>query len=1136
VDAERWQTIERLYHSALELGEGERAAFLEQACGGDESLRREVTSLVAQSEGADSFLEAPAMEVAARALAAAAETLPGHARPAGARSPRSLPSAIGRYRVVRQLGQGGMGTVYEAEQEQTRRSVALKVIKPGFCTPEGLRRFEHESRALGRLQHPGIAQIYEAGTADTGFGPQPYFAMELIRGQSLMAHAEAHRLNTQQRLALMARICDAVHHAHQRGLIHRDLKPGNILVDETGQPKILDFGVARITGNEAEGTRLTDAGQIVGTLTYMSPEQVLADPSELDFRSDVYSLGVILFELLSGRLPYNVSHRQLPEAVRTIREDDPTSLSSISRNYSGDIETIVGKALEKDKARRYATAADLSADIRRYLDDQPIAARPPSAGYQIQKFARRHRALVGGVAAVFVVLAAGIVASTWQAIRANRAGQAALVERDRALQAEERARVDRDRATAAEQRATHERDLALSAQQAATRERNRALTEKQRADDEAATAKAVNNFLQQDLLAQASAKKQARPDSKPDPDLKVRTALERAAAGIEGKFEKQPLVEASIRQTIGMTYRDLGLYTEAQRQLEKALTLRRRLLGEDHPDTLASMGDLAVLYRDQSKRAQAELLLAKVLNVQRRVLGADRPETLETAHELAQVYDENGKSGQAELLLTKTLDARRRVLGEDHPDTLLTMNTLGALYEDQGRYADAERLITKALSVQRRVRGEDHPETLDAMNSLASLYATEGKYAQAEPLFLDALAIKRRVLGEEHAETLATMSNLASLYRTEGTYAQAEPLQTRAFEIQRRVLGEEHSQTLASMNNLAVLYQEQGRYALAEPLLVKGLEIRRRLLGESHSDTARAMNNLAGLYMQQGKYAQAEPLMIDVVSVRRRVLGEENPLTLLSANNLAKVYEVQGKYAQAEPLYVKSLELQRRLLGEEHPDTLGSVNYLGTLYRCEGKYAEAEPLLTKAVDVRRRVLGAEHPYTLVSMKELATLKQRQGNYADADAIFTSVLEARRRVLGPAHPDTLEVMTSLGEIRLQQKRYTDAEPLLREALTIYEKTASDSWQRYRSQSLLGAVLAAQSRYAEAEPLLASGYQGMIQRETTVRFEDRPALSRAGERIVQLYEKWGKPEKAAEWQEKVHQLRVDSDAERARAAKK
>jgi hypothetical protein len=430
-----------------------------------------------------------------------------------------MPKTIGRYHILRLLGEGGMGTVFEAEQEHPRRTVAIKVIKPGFAGSEMLRRFEQESEVLGRLQHSGIAQIYEAGTADSGFGPQPYFAMELIRGESLLRYAEVHQLNTRQRLELMIKVCEGVQHAHQHGIIHRDLKPSNILVDESGQPKVLDFGVARATSGDAPTTRQTDLGQLVGTLAYMSPEQALADPLELDTRSDVYALGVILFELLAGRLPYPIG-RQLHEAVKTIREDDPTRLSSVSQAYRGDIETIVGKALEKDKARRYSSAADMAADIQHYFRDEPIAARPPSAVYHLQKFARRHKALVGGMAAVFLVLIAGIIASTWEAARARRAEQAATTE--------------------------------------------------------SATAKAVTDFLQNDVLAQASANNQARPDTKPDPDLKVRTALDRAAAGIEGKFAKQPLVEASIRNTIGDTYRDLGLYPEAQRQMERALELRRR--------------------------------------------------------------------------------------------------------------------------------------------------------------------------------------------------------------------------------------------------------------------------------------------------------------------------------------------------------------------------------------------------------------------------------------------------------------------------------------------------------------------------------------------------------------------------------
>ena len=1115
MEGERWGRIQLIYHSALDREKSQRANFIRQACAGDVLLQQEVESLLAQSEGDESFLEAPAFEVAAHSLARAvpAAVGPGHS------TERSFPASIGRYRIVRVLGEGGMGIVYEAEQEQPRRSVALKVIKPGFATPERLWRFEHESRALGRLQHPGIAQIYEAGTADAGFGRQPYFAMELIRGQSLLAYADSHRLNTHQRLALTAKICDAVQHAHQRGLIHRDLKPGNIVVDETGQPKILDFGVARVTESDAQATRQTDVGQIVGTLAYMSPEQVLADPQEVDTRSDVYSLGVILYELLSGRLPYDISRRKLHEAVQTIQEEDPTSLSSISRAYRGDIETIVGKALEKDKGRRYAAAADLAADIRRYLEDEPITARPPSAGYQLRKFTRRHRALVAGVAAVFVILAAGIVASTSQAIRANRAGQAALAERDRALQAEARTRVERDRATAADRAATRERDRAVAAELQAVRERNRALTEKHRADGEAATAKAVNNFLQEDLLAQASASSQAKPGSKPDPDLKVRTALDRAAAGIGGKFEKQPLVEASIRQTIGATYRDLGIYPEAQRQFDRALNLRRTVLGDNHPDSLFSARSLATVYHNQGKYALAGPLYAKVLEVQRRVLGERNPETLQSMFDLAVLYADQGKLAEAEPLFAKTLEVRRSVLGEDHPDTLQSLSTLAWFYQQQRKYEQAEPLAKKAIELQRRVLGEGHPETLMSINNLASVYREQRKWAQAESLYKDAFEVERRVLGEEHRETIFTLNNLAYLYNMQGKYAQAEPLYLKAAELQRRGLGEEHPDTLATIDNLAGLYQDEGKYAQAEPLFLNLIEVERRRLGEEHASTLRSMINLGSLYLSEGKYNEAEPLLTKVLEVRRRTLGEEQPPTLNAMNTLAELYQMEGKYDRAEPLRTRAFEVRRRVLGAEDSETLASMNGLGTLYRCQGKYARAEPLLAEALSVRRRVLGDDHPETLGNLSDLAMLYRREGKYEEAGALFASVLEARRRVLGAAHPDATDAMASLAEVRIEQKQYRAAETLLREALDIDGKTAPGSWRLYRSQSLLGASLAGQEKFADAEPLSVSGYQGMIQREGTIPFEDRPALAQAGKWIVQLFESWGKPEKAAEWREKL-----------------
>jgi predicted Ser/Thr protein kinase len=322
--------------------------------------------------------------------------------------PQLLPEQVGPYKVLGLLGAGGMGVVYLAEQERPRRQVALKVMRPGSATPQGLRRFEYEAQALGRLQHAGIARIYEAGTADAGHGPQPYFAMELVRGQPLTAYAEAKRLGIRERLALLVKVCEAVQHAHQKGVIHRDLKPANVLVDEAGQPKVLDFGVARVTDRDVLLTTLhTDVGQLVGTLPYMSPEQAAANPEDVDTRSDVYALGVIGYQLLTGKLPHDLTGKPFAAALRVIGEEDPTPLSSVNRVFRGDLDNVMAKALERDKAQRYQTAADFAADIERYLRDEPIAARRPGAVYHLRKFAKRNKALVSVAALLFLALTGG---------------------------------------------------------------------------------------------------------------------------------------------------------------------------------------------------------------------------------------------------------------------------------------------------------------------------------------------------------------------------------------------------------------------------------------------------------------------------------------------------------------------------------------------------------------------------------------------------------------------------------------------------------------------------------------------------------------------------------------------------------
>ena len=1056
-----------------------------------------------------------------------------------------LPQTLGRYRVLRLIGEGGMGSVYQAEQDHPRRIVALKVIKPGLANKEVLRRFELESHALGRLQHPGIAQIHEAGTAETDAGTQPYFAMEFIVGKPLTRYAADHQLGTRRRLELVARICDAVQHAHERGLIHRDLKPGNILVDPSGQPKILDFGVARLTDSDAHATRQTDVGQLVGTLAYMSPEQVLADPLELDTRSDVYALGVIFYELLAGRLPYTIGAR-LHEAVQVIREEDPARLSSISKTYRGDIETIAAKALEKDKTRRYASAAAFADDIRRYLADQPITARSPSATYQLRKFARRHKALVGGVAAVFVVLVAGIVASTWQAIRASRA------ERN-ALAAERQVAQERDEVT-------RERNRALEAQAQAQQERNQALAEKQRADTEAAVSQAVTEFLQKDVLAQASAREQSRPDTPPDPELKVRTALDRAAERIGGKFTAQPLVEASIRHTIGGAYRDLGLYPQARQHMERALNLRRSALGEEdplttesvgelaglstlegkypaaealylkaldglrrahgdeHPDVLTGMSNLALLYQYQGRYAQAVSLIRKVLDTQRRVLGPENAGTLTTTLMLGRAYMLGGKYADSEATFIKLLEVQRRVLGGDHPERLATMADLAQVYDRTGKPAESESLYVKALDAHRRVLGPQHPDTLVVTNSLAILLKNLRKFAEAEPLYLEVLAARQQLLGDEHPDTLSSMNNLGALYVAQNRFADAEPLLKKTLEARKRRLPADHPNTLNTMANLGQMYFRQGKYREAEPLYTEILAVRKRVLGPEHPETLFMMNNLAVLLSQSGKISEAEALYVELLGIRRRAYGEAHAGTLLAMDNLGAHYVKRGELERALELIKEAFEGRRRVLGMEHADTLWTASNLAGAYRQADKLDEAEALFIATLNTARRMLGNEHHTTLTTMERLAGLYREQKKYDKAQTLLTEALAARLRALGPQNPDTIEDLMMLGLVHLNQQHYAEVESLLAD-LVRRAKMPTDSWMRYFAQTIFGAALSGEKKYAEAEKALIEGYQALTERSASIPANSGSALNTAGTWIVELYTAWGKPERAAEWTAKL-----------------
>ena len=878
--AARWSELERLYHAALEMPPEERASWIGQACAHDEKLRCDLESLLEHDQPEDDFLDQRAIDVAARELTVD-----------GAEPPSIEPgSQIGAYKIVEQIARGGMGVVYRAEQQYpVRRTVALKVIKPGMDSDHVIARFQAERQALALMEHPNIARVLDAGTTSSG---RLYFVMELVDGIPVSEYCQKHELGLRQRLELFISICQAIQHAHQKGVIHRDIKPSNILVtvyDGNPVPKVIDFGIAKAMHQPlTERSMHTQAGATIGTLEYMSPEQAGSYGEDIDTRSDVYALGAVLYELIAGSTPLDrASLRNSSELdlLRRIREEDPPPPSvrqtdaRLSRAVRGDLDWVVMKVLEKDRARRYETASALARDLRRYLDGEPVEAAPPSYSYRLRKFARRHRAVLLTTAFLGVLLIGGVVVISWMAIRALRAEQAAT---------------------------------------------------------------AVNDFLQNDLLQQASPEMQSA--ARPDPDLKVRTALDRAASRVAGRFDREPGVEAGIQNTIGRTYLSLGFYSEGRKHLERSLDLERRALGAENPKTLKTEWLLGWTDLVQAKYPEAAALLQQTFDIQRRVLGPEKPDTLVSMNTLAGVYSAQGKYTQEEALEHQLVEIRRRVLGPENRETLSSMGMLARSYRHQGKLPEAEALFNQTIGIKRRILGPEHPDTTNEMNSLGIVYQLDAKYPQAEALFSQTLEIQRRVNGPEHPNTVVTMGNLSEIDYQEGKYAQAEALQTQAIEIERRVIGPEHPTTLVHMNDLALTYAAEGRYAEAETLLKQVLETQRRVMRSGNPRAFETLSNLAETYQRQGNYALAETYAGQALEGRRKSLGPEDRDTISAAASLALAYQSQGKFAESEPLAREAIDTDRKTRPEDWQRFLAE-SLLGASLAGEKKYAEAEPLL-----------------------------------------------------------------------------------------------------------------------------------------------------------------------------------------------
>lgn len=874
-----------IFLAAAEMSAVERPAYLDQACGTDIDLWQRVNALLqAHDNQADATGDFPPPQPAS----------PIDGGIAG--------EHIGPYKLLQKLGDGGMGSVWLAEQsEPVRRRVALKVIKAGMDSALVVARFEAERQALALMDHPNIAKILDAGTTLAG---KPYFVMELVKGIPITKYCDHEHLTPTERLELFVPVCQAVQHAHQKGIIHRDLKPSNIIVglyDGRPVPKVIDFGVAKATGQRlTDRTVFTEIGNIIGTLEYMAPEQAELNNLDIDSRADVYSLGVILYELLAGEPPFASSQLRgaaFTEMLRIIREVEPskpsTKLSSsnqlpsiaanrklepkrLAKIVHGELDWVVMKCLEKQRDRRYATANGLARDIQRYLADESVEARPPTAGYRMMKVWRRNKGAIIAASLIVFALCVGMVGTSWGMWRATQFAEG-----------ERQARRD-------------------------------ALTEKARAEEREAETAAVLTFVEDRIFAAARPQDMGR-------EVKLIEAVTQSLPHVESGLSKQPLIEARLRKTLGTSFWYLGEPQTGAEQFRRANHLYTAKLGAGHPDALGSTMGVANCFYDLGRHVEAFKLREETLATQRAKLGADHADTLTSMNNLANSHHALGRVAEAVLLYEEALSLRKARLGPNHPDTLSSMNNLAVGYGDLGRHTEAAKLHEHTLALRKAILGADHAETLWSMNNLAKSYYAQGRRPEATKLFEEAMTFRKAKLGTEHPDTLSSMNNLAVCYGDLGRHDDAVKLNEQVLAMRKAKLGANHPDTLWSMNNLANKYHDVGRAAEALKLHEDGLALRKAKLGTEHPDTLTSMNNVAWLYSAAGRHAEAISLHKQTLALRTAKLGADHSDTLWSMSNLADSYWAVGRHAETLKLRNSILSIRKAKLGPNHPDTIDVI-------------------------------------------------------------------------------------------------------------------------------------------------------------------------------------------------------------------
>ena len=741
-------------------------------------------------------------------------------------NPEHAVGKIGPYNLLVKLGEGGMGAVWLADQTSpVKRRVAIKVVKSGVFSEEALKRFDLERQSLALMNHPAIAKVFDAGSTAEGY---PYFVMEYVSGAPITTYCNRKHLGPRERIELMIQVCEGVQHAHQKAIMHRDLKPSNILVTEIDGkpvPRIIDFGIAKAVENSGPDATLNDftqAGGTVGTLGYMSPEQ--ADPSiqDVDTRTDVYSLGVVLYELLTASLPFDTKSKLLHEVVRQLHEEDPqlpstrvgTGSTDAAKNSGtdshklvsqlrGDLDWITMKALERERDRRYSAPSDFAADLSRYLRHETVTARPPSAAYRASKFIRRNRLAVAFAGVVALLIVGFAISMTIARNRARR---------------------------------------------------------------EAETSKRVSDFM-------ANIFKVTDPGESRGNAVTARELLDKAAKQIETELNQDPQVQARLVQTMAESYIGLGLHDQAHELLEHAVATQTRILGADNPTTLQSMALLGKTLDAEGHYSESAKLLRQALAGQERVLGPENPETMNTVSMLTDVLNNEGKLSESEGLIRRTIATQQRTLGPANGATLRSMRSLMANLHDQGRFAEAEKFGQETIVLEERVLGADHPGTLWSKNMQALTLQSEGHYAEAEKMFREVLEVSTRVLGPNHINTLAAHSNIGLTLQSQGRLKEAEALQIEDLQQTRKALGPDHPATIDSINNLAMTYGMENKLAESEKMFREALEISMRTLGPTATGTRNALSNLATTLAYEKRADQAIPMFEKVLENAAKAEG-----------------------------------------------------------------------------------------------------------------------------------------------------------------------------------------------------------------------------------------------------------------------